>query len=110
MNTALYHIHPYFNFIMYYPVKEQILTNGKYQSVEHRVVTNTEKARMSIPCFFCPDMDARIAPLPAIKGEGKPALYKEFVFREYLQRFNGMQTLTRKVCLEYARAEESTER
>lgn len=65
----------------------QILTNGRYTSVEHRAVTNAGKARMSIPCFFSPAVDARIAPLARFVNEKNPALYRETRFGDYSKNF-----------------------
>ncbi|KAH9311642.1 hypothetical protein KI387_026677, partial [Taxus chinensis] len=40
----------------------QILSNGIYKSVEHRVVVNSEKDRVSIALFYNPDGDKIIQP------------------------------------------------
>ncbi|RVW61248.1 Protein DMR6-like oxygenase 2 [Vitis vinifera] len=34
----------------------KVWSNDKYESVEHRVVANSEKERFSIPFFFLPSM------------------------------------------------------
>ncbi|GFP81150.1 gibberellin 2-beta-dioxygenase [Phtheirospermum japonicum] len=59
----------------------QVMTNGKFRSVKHRVVTNNEKLRVSMIYFGGPTMDERIAPL-AMK-EGEQSLYKDFTWNEY---------------------------
>lgn len=61
----------------------QILSNGKYKSVEHRIVLNKEKPRISMACFFNPLPEARIAPLAKLLGEDNPPLYKECIYGDY---------------------------
>eukprot|EP00249_Psilotum_nudum_P009129 c21726_g1_i1 orf=76-1179(+) len=61
----------------------QILSNAKYRSVEHRIVINKEKPRMSIPCFFNPSEAAMIGPLEKLLGKGSQPLYKEIVYGDY---------------------------
>jgi isopenicillin N synthase-like dioxygenase len=38
-------------------------TNGNYVSTKHRVIHNSKQARVSIPFFFDPNMDAIISPM-----------------------------------------------
>ncbi|KAJ7551373.1 hypothetical protein O6H91_06G012400 [Diphasiastrum complanatum] len=64
----------------------QFLTNGRYKSVEHRATVNAEKARISIPTFFSPQANAKIAPIPELLG-GQPPMYIESIFGVYLQRY-----------------------
>uniref|UniRef100_A0A0A9FF03 Fe2OG dioxygenase domain-containing protein n=1 Tax=Arundo donax TaxID=35708 RepID=A0A0A9FF03_ARUDO len=44
----------------------EIFTNGRYRSVEHRVVVDTDKERLSIAAFHAPNMHAKIGPLKEI--------------------------------------------
>ncbi|MBA0822219.1 hypothetical protein Goarm_019033, partial [Gossypium armourianum] len=44
----------------------EVITNGKYKSVEHRVIAQTNGARMSIASFYNPGSDAIIHPAPAL--------------------------------------------
>nr|CAB3474301.1 unnamed protein product [Digitaria exilis] len=61
----------------------QVLTNGRFKSVKHRVVTNSLKSRVSFIYFAGPSLAQRIAPLPELLGEGEEILYKEFTWGEY---------------------------
>jgi gibberellin 2beta-dioxygenase len=61
----------------------QVLTNGRFRSVKHRVVTNSLKSRVSFVYFAGPTVAQRIAPLPQLLGEGEESLYKEFTWGEY---------------------------
>ncbi|KAF8690485.1 hypothetical protein HU200_040841 [Digitaria exilis] len=47
----------------------EILTNGKYQSIEHRVTVNPHKERMSISAFHLPKFDMSVGPLSEIVGQ-----------------------------------------
>lgn len=44
----------------------QIFTNGRYKSIEHRGVVNTEKERLSVAAFHAPNMHTKIGPLEEI--------------------------------------------
>ncbi|XP_048337567.1 protein DMR6-LIKE OXYGENASE 1 [Ziziphus jujuba] len=56
----------------------QVWSNEKYQSVEHRVVVNTVKERMSIPFFFHPGTHVMVKPVEELlNGENRPK-YKEY--------------------------------
>ncbi|PHU12779.1 Gibberellin 2-beta-dioxygenase 1 [Capsicum chinense] len=60
----------------------QVMTNGRFKSVKHRVLTNSVKSRLSMIYFGGPPLSAKIAPLPSLM-EGKDSLYKEFTWFEY---------------------------
>jgi isopenicillin N synthase-like dioxygenase len=62
----------------------EIATNGNYKSVEHRVLANSESSRMSIGCFYGPSDSDKIGPMPAFVADGRPSVYKDTVFRDYL--------------------------
>lgn len=61
----------------------QVLTNGRFKSVKHRVVANSLKSRVSMIYFGGPSLAQRIAPLPQLLGEGEQSLYKDFTWSEY---------------------------
>ncbi|KAH9328415.1 hypothetical protein KI387_000523, partial [Taxus chinensis] len=54
----------------------EVLTNGKYKSVEHRAVTNPKKERLSIVAFHAPSYNVELGPLPQFIDEHHPQLYK----------------------------------
>ncbi|KAF3681020.1 Gibberellin 2-beta-dioxygenase [Capsicum annuum] len=60
----------------------QVMTNGRFKSAKHRVLTNSVKSRLSMIYFGGPPLSAKIAPLPSLM-EGKDSLYKEFTWFEY---------------------------
>ncbi|PWA37931.1 oxoglutarate/iron-dependent dioxygenase [Artemisia annua] len=76
------------------------MSNGEYNSVEHRVLANPEEvARISIAAFLIPGIrESLYGPFPELITAEKPAVYKEFVLADYMRRFNtkelGGQRLT----------------
>ncbi|XP_073039200.1 gibberellin 2-beta-dioxygenase 1-like [Primulina eburnea] len=60
----------------------QVMTNGRFKSVRHRVVANSSKSRLSMIYFGGPPLSEKIAPLPSLM-KGEDSLYKEFTWFEY---------------------------
>ncbi|XP_017980388.1 PREDICTED: gibberellin 2-beta-dioxygenase 1 [Theobroma cacao] len=60
----------------------QVMTNGRFESVKHRVMANGVKSRLSMIYFGGPPLSEKIAPLPSLTG-GEQSLYKEFTWFEY---------------------------
>ncbi|KAJ1385866.1 Oxoglutarate/iron-dependent dioxygenase [Sesbania bispinosa] len=54
----------------------QIMSNGIFKSPMHRVVTNTEKLRMSVAMFNEPEPENEIGPLEGLINETRPRLYR----------------------------------
>lgn len=54
----------------------QIMTNGIFKSPIHRVVTNSDKLRISIAMFNEPEPEKEIGPVEDLLCEGRPRLYK----------------------------------
>ncbi|CAI0550991.1 unnamed protein product [Linum tenue] len=71
----------------------EVITNGKYKSVEHRVVAQTDGTRMSIASFYNPGSDAVIYPAPQLleKEEKKSISYPKFVFEDYMKLYAGLK-------------------
>ncbi|XP_074294617.1 feruloyl CoA ortho-hydroxylase F6H1-3-like [Silene latifolia] len=65
----------------------QILSNGKYQSVEHWVVANGSKERVSVPIFVSPMPKAIIGPFEELLERGETALYKQVLYSDYVKNF-----------------------
>ncbi|XP_075507901.1 jasmonate-induced oxygenase 1-like [Primulina tabacum] len=62
----------------------QILSNANYKSVEHRVVVNAEKDRLSLALFYNPRGDILIEPAELLQTEERhPRLYPPMTFDEY---------------------------
>ncbi|XP_007045252.2 PREDICTED: 1-aminocyclopropane-1-carboxylate oxidase homolog 4 [Theobroma cacao] len=67
----------------------QILSNDEYTSVEHRVLANpSHEPRVSVAVFFnASARDALYGPFPELTSAGKPALYRQFTYNDYMRRF-----------------------
>ncbi|KAA8532511.1 hypothetical protein F0562_032673 [Nyssa sinensis] len=67
----------------------QIMSNDAYKSVEHLVSANPfREPRVSIAIFFNPGIRENLyGPLPELLSPEKPALYRQFTFLDFIQRF-----------------------
>ncbi|XP_057470931.1 gibberellin 2-beta-dioxygenase-like [Actinidia eriantha] len=61
----------------------QVMTNGRFKSVRHRVSANNLNSRISMIYFGGPPLDTKIAPLPQLMEEGEESLYQEFTWEDY---------------------------
>ncbi|XP_057741033.1 jasmonate-induced oxygenase 2-like [Arachis stenosperma] len=62
----------------------QVWSNEAYESVEHRVMVNSEKERFSIPCFLNPSHYTMVEPLEELVNENNPAKYKPYNWGKFL--------------------------
>ncbi|KAG2394523.1 Feruloyl CoA ortho-hydroxylase [Vigna angularis] len=65
----------------------QIMSNERYKSIEHRVVANKRKTRISIPAFVNPAPDAVIGPLSEVLETGDKPKYKQLLYSDYFKYF-----------------------
>ncbi|XP_027173280.1 protein SRG1-like [Coffea eugenioides] len=66
----------------------QIWSNGTYRSIEHRAVTNKNKARISFATFLSPQDDVEIEPLDTMMdSHGSLRKYKKVIFGDYIRKF-----------------------
>ncbi|CAN6182490.1 unnamed protein product [Urochloa humidicola] len=70
----------------------EVITNGRYKSVVHRVVAQPDGNRMSIASFYNPAADAVIFPAPALVKDDDDeaagaAAYPRFVFEDYMKLY-----------------------
>jgi isopenicillin N synthase-like dioxygenase len=62
----------------------EVLTNGRYKSVEHRVTVSAAEERLSLAFFYNPRSDLPLAPMPELVAPpARPALYPPMTFDEY---------------------------
>ncbi|KAM7524993.1 hypothetical protein LguiA_014895 [Lonicera macranthoides] len=63
----------------------QVMTNGRFKSVKHRVLTDCLKSRVSMIYFGGPPLNEKIAPLSSLmERTGEESLYKEFTWSEFM--------------------------
>lgn len=71
----------------------QIVSNGEYKSVQHRVLANSNREpRISIVIFFnlCKwKGSGYYGPLPELLTPEKPAIYRDFTTQEFYENFYG---------------------
>ncbi|KAF5800151.1 putative flavonol synthase [Helianthus annuus] len=61
----------------------QVISNAIYKSVEHRVIVNPNKERVSLAYFYNPKSDLLIHPAPELLTPEAPSLYPSMTFDEY---------------------------
>ncbi|KAL9242467.1 hypothetical protein vseg_016460 [Gypsophila vaccaria] len=65
----------------------EVMTNGIFKSVMHRVVTNSDKERMSLAAFCTPEDSYEIGPVSELVNDEHPQLYKKFDIFEFRRLF-----------------------
>ncbi|KAM0045091.1 putative oxoglutarate/iron-dependent dioxygenase, non-hem dioxygenase domain-containing protein [Helianthus debilis subsp. tardiflorus] len=65
----------------------QIMSNGKYKSVEHRVTANGNDNRISVPIFVNPRPSDIIGPLVEMVESGEKPIYKDVLYSDYVKHF-----------------------
>ncbi|CAN1141232.1 Gibberellin 2-beta-dioxygenase [Linum perenne] len=63
----------------------QVMTNGRFRSVKHRVITDPTKSRVSMIYFAGPPLSEKIGAIESVMEAGEESKYKEFTWSEYKQ-------------------------
>ncbi|MED6193655.1 hypothetical protein PIB30_021630 [Stylosanthes scabra] len=61
----------------------EIMTNGIYESIEHRAIVNGNKERISIAAFLVPSIGSMIGPAPSLVSPETPAMFRSISYEEY---------------------------
>lgn len=87
----------------------EVITNGKYKSVEHRVIAQPDGNRMSLASFYNPGSDAVIYPAPELLKEEKAntVMYPKFVFEDYMKLYAGLKFQAKEPRFEAMKAVET---
>ncbi|KAG9443738.1 hypothetical protein H6P81_015078 [Aristolochia fimbriata] len=80
----------------------EVLTNGRYKSVEHRAVTNKDRDRLSIVTFYAPSYEIELGPLPEFVDKNHPRMYRRYNHGEYSRHYINNK-LDGKRSLEFAK-------
>ncbi|CAA2977512.1 1-aminocyclopropane-1-carboxylate oxidase [Olea europaea subsp. europaea] len=87
----------------------EVITNGKYKSVMHRVIAQTDGNRMSLASFYNPGSDAVIYPASKlVEREENKELYPKFVFEDYMKLYAGLKFQDKEPRFEAMKATENT--
>ncbi|KEH40744.1 flavonol synthase/flavanone 3-hydroxylase [Medicago truncatula] len=62
----------------------QVWSNDAYESVEHRVILNAEKARLSYPFFLFPSHYTMVEPLKELTNDQNPPKYRPYNWGKFL--------------------------
>jgi isopenicillin N synthase-like dioxygenase len=67
------------------------MSNGIFKSPVHRVVTNSERERISLAVFCIPEPGKEIGPVDGLVNESSPRLYKKMknyvdIYFQYYQQ------------------------
>ncbi|WCJ23521.1 2-oxoglutarate (2OG) and Fe(II)-dependent oxygenase superfamily protein [Euphorbia peplus] len=84
----------------------EVLTNGKYKSVEHRAVTHKEKDRLSIVTFYAPSYEIEVGPIPHLVDMDNPSKYRTYPHGDYNKHYV-TNKLQGKKTLEFAKLDHS---
>ncbi|XP_049415061.1 2-oxoglutarate-dependent dioxygenase 19-like [Solanum stenotomum] len=63
----------------------EVLSNGKYKSVEHRAIVSAEAVRISIAVGHGPEMDAIVQPASPLIKEKSESNYRPIVYKDYIR-------------------------
>ncbi|XP_059432913.1 jasmonate-induced oxygenase 2-like [Corylus avellana] len=69
----------------------EIMSNGIFKSPVHRVVTNSERERISLAVFCIPEPENEIEPVDGLVNESSPRLYRKMknyaaIYFQYYQQ------------------------
>ncbi|KAK3136434.1 hypothetical protein QOZ80_5BG0434350 [Eleusine coracana subsp. coracana] len=79
----------------------EIMSNGKYKSIEHRVIINPHMERLSVSAFHNPKLDGVVSPIMGA-ATNEDVLYKTVSVNEYMKH-NLSNKLDGKKALDYAK-------
>ncbi|KAM7257472.1 hypothetical protein ACFE04_013213 [Oxalis oulophora] len=65
----------------------EIVSNGVYHSIEHRVAVNSEKERISVGFFVNPKLEAEVGPATSLINRQNTPKFKTISMENYLKWF-----------------------
>ncbi|GLJ27755.1 hypothetical protein SUGI_0544710 [Cryptomeria japonica] len=65
----------------------EVISNRIYKSIEHRVVTNRDRDRISIAMFYSPSGECEVGPAPELIDELHPCQYRTFIRKDYMRQY-----------------------
>ena len=67
-------------------ISPQIMSNGKFKSVEHRAAIHPTKERISVALFHYPSQDMVVGPQPEFM-KGDRVRYRSTNYQDFLKRY-----------------------
>ncbi|XP_074302209.1 protein LATERAL BRANCHING OXIDOREDUCTASE 1-like [Silene latifolia] len=65
----------------------EVMSNGIFKSPMHRVVTNSEKDRVSLASFCTPDPENEVEPIPQLVTTNQPKMYKKTYKKVFIESY-----------------------
>ncbi|MED6193656.1 hypothetical protein PIB30_021631 [Stylosanthes scabra] len=65
----------------------EIVSNGVYNSMEHRVVVNKDEGRLSIAMFMNPKYEAEIGPSKKLISAQNPPLFRRMIMEDFVKDY-----------------------
>uniref|UniRef100_A0A0D6R2C9 Fe2OG dioxygenase domain-containing protein n=1 Tax=Araucaria cunninghamii TaxID=56994 RepID=A0A0D6R2C9_ARACU len=65
----------------------EVISNGRYKSIEHRAVTNDKKERVSIAAFYNPRGEGEFGPVEELVDDEHPCLYRRVKIKDYVLHY-----------------------
>ncbi|CAM8991079.1 unnamed protein product [Rhodiola kirilowii] len=62
----------------------EVMSNGEYKSIVHRVTVSSDQNRFSIASLHSLALEKKIGPVPALVDDNHPVNYQEFSFNDFL--------------------------
>lgn len=78
----------------------EIISNGRYESVIHKVVVNSSKKRFSIASLHSLDIGKKVTPALELVDDEHPRAYKDSSFADFLQFLSANDISTEKRFIE----------
>lgn len=66
----------------------EVMSNGRYKSINHRATVNKERTRMLIVSIHSLPIDKKVGPISDLVNDQIPIAYKEGSFREFLDHIS----------------------
>ncbi|KAL0542710.1 hypothetical protein IC582_017784 [Cucumis melo] len=82
----------------------EIVSNGVYKSIEHRVSSNFSKERLSVATFYSLNLNSEVGPAKSLIGPHNPAVFQRVMLEKYFRDFFARK-LEGKSYLEHMRIE-----
>ncbi|PSS30072.1 Hyoscyamine 6-dioxygenase [Actinidia chinensis var. chinensis] len=74
-------------FVIIPGVQFRVISNEKFTSPKHRVVTHATEHRTTLGTFFIPSDDSTIEPAKSLVSPFNPPLYRSYVYRDFFNEW-----------------------